>query len=360
MKKASRIFPAPQYLRFPACGLDISDRAVKFAEIISHHGKMQLGKYGEEEIPPGVILNGVIQDPPTLLAILRKVKEKAGYDFVHVSLPEEKGYVVEMVLPASAGKDLRGAIELHLEEQVPLEAINTTFDFEIAHYPKEVVGGSYILQVTATETGLANTYYDVCKEVGLNPVTFELESQAIARAVVPEGGETTMIVDVGREQSNVSVVCRNMVRLSTSISLGGNTLAKAIEDDLRLDPKEANRLKEEEGLMRRGQAQSPFYSIVRIATILRDEIYQRLTYWNTGRDRSNVKDSIKKIVLCGGNASIPGLTEYLTSGANVPVSIGNPWVNVLSFDEQIPELSAREALKYCTAIGLALRGIKHD
>jgi type IV pilus assembly protein PilM len=191
-------------------------------------------------------------------------------------------------------------------------------------------------------------------------VSLELESQAIARAMVPESSETTMIVDVGREQSNVSVVCRNVVRLSTSISLGGNTLAKAIQDDLSIDPIEANRLKEDEGLLRRGQARSPFYSIVRVATILRDEIYQRLTYWNTGRNRSNARDSIKRIVLCGGNASIPGLTEYLTSGANVPVAIGNPWVNVLSFDEQIPELHAREALKYCTAIGLALRSNKYD
>jgi type IV pilus assembly protein PilM len=300
----------------------------------------------------------VIQDPSALLAILKKVKEKAGYDFVHVSLPEEKGYIVEMVFPASAGKDLYGAIELHLEEQVPLEASNITFDYEVVHYPKEIAGGSYIVQISATETSIASVYFDVCKEAGLLPVTFELESQAIARAVVPEGAETTMIVDVGREQSNVSVVCRNMVRTSTSISLGGNTLAKAIQDDLKIDAVEAVRLKEDEGLMRRGQAQSPFYSIVRIATILRDEIYQRLTYWNTGRDRSNVKDAVRKIVLCGGNASIPGLTEYLTSGANVPVSIGNPWINVLNFDEQIPEIHAREALKYCTAIGLALRSSK--
>src|SRR3989344_1901402 len=359
VKKNSRFFPPPAYLRFPTCGLDISDRSVKFAEIVKYRKHLRLGRYGEEELPAGVVVNGGIQDPSVLLATLKRIKERAGYDFAHVALPEEKSYVVEMVLPASAGRDLRGAIELHLEEQVPLEIRATTFDYEIVHSPEEIAGGRYIVVVSATETSLASIYFDVCREAGLLPGTFELESQAIARALVKEGEETKMIVDVGREQSNVSVVCRNQVRLSTSIGMGGNTLSEAIETDLGVDAVTAVRLKDEDGL-RRGQDRSPFYSIVRVATILRDEIYQRMSYWNSGRERSNIKDAVKRIILCGGNASIPGFTEYLTSGSNIPVSIGNPWSNMLSFDEEIPEITSRESLKYCTAIGLALRSVHYD
>lgn len=352
----SSIFPTPSLLRLPCAGLDISDRAVKFVLLEGNAGHLHLSKFLEEEIPAGVIKQGVIADVNKLSGVIENIRNKTGIAYFHASLPEEKAYLVEMELPSNT-RDLRQAIELHLEEQIPIEISKATFDYELIHSPADGKGDKFVVAVSALETNFASDYLEAFNKAGCTPLGFEFESQAIARAVVPKNKNgVLMIIDIGREQSNLSIVSNNIVRLTTSISMGGNAIAKAIEQDLKISPADALSMKENEGLSRRGKNRSSFDSIVRVASVLRDQIWERLIYWNTGRERSNPKDVISEVILCGGNANVPGLLEYLTSGINVPVSIGNPWSNILSFEKDIPIMNARESLKYCTALGLALRG----
>src|SRR3989344_1739829 len=353
----AKFFPTPSYLHLPCFGLDISVRAVKYIELQNKGSVLDINKWGEREIEKGIVEGGVIKDPDKLTEIIRDIKKETDFNFAYISLPEEKAYLVEMTVPTGADADLHEAIELHLEEQIPIDARTAIFDYEIVHAPDSEHSRTYVVMVSAVESALAESYQNVLAKSGVISLGFEFESQAIARSVVERGNNgISMIVDIGREQSNVSIVSRSLVRLTSSITVGGNAIAEAITKDLGLSIDEAIKLKEEEGLMRRG-AKSPFESIVRVASVLRDEMYKRLIYWNTGRERSNPKDAVSEIILCGGNGSIPGLTEYLTAGIDLPVSLANPWVNILSFDEKIPVITRRESLKYCTALGLALRGV---
>ena len=71
--------------------------------------------------------------------------------------------------------------------------------------------------------------------------------------------------------------------------------------------------------------------------------------------------TISKILLCGGGANLKGLPETLSSAVKIPVSVGNPWVNVLpNAIKEVPGLSFKESVSYSTAFGLALRGIKKE
>ena len=351
----STYFPPPKYLRLPAAGLDISDRAIKYVELVVHRGELHLGKYGEADIPEGVIVQGVVKDQDKLVNILGGIRQRTNLSIFHVSLPEEKAYLVEMEVPYNAGY-LHGTIELHLEEHFPIETKLALFDYEIIHTPENSGKNVYVIAVSALEGQFASDYFKALRLAGYLPLSFEFESQAISRAVVPASDNgVVMIADIGREQSNIAIVANHIVRLTGSLSVGGNALSEAIKKDLKVSIEEAVRLKEKEGLLHRELDKSAFSSIIRVATVLRDEISQRLIYWNSGRPRSNSKDTVSSIILCGGNANIPGLPEYLTSGIEIPVSIANPWGNFLSFDKIIPEITAGESLKYCTAIGLALR-----
>ena len=219
VRTLTRHFPAPAYLRFPLCGLDISDRAVKYVELLLHGQELRLGKHGEEEIPAGIVKGGVIIDQEKLTDIISGVREKTGLDFFHVSLPEEKAYLVEMSVPEAAGNDLRGAIELHLEENVPIPVNEVVFDYEIVHPPAQGLP-TYIVAVSVVETTFAQSYLEVLGKSNITPLGFEFESEALTRAVVKKGKKgVTMIVDIGREQSNLSIVSSGIVRLTSSISL---------------------------------------------------------------------------------------------------------------------------------------------
>ena len=93
------------------------------------------------------------------------------------------------------------------------------------------------------------------------------------------------------------------------------------------------------------------------------DLKKYIDYYQThiGHEHFANKDSksIKEILLCGGGANLKGLTDILSLELQLPVSTGNPWVNILPQPlKEIPELPYDKSLSYTTALGLALRGFK--
>lgn len=345
-------------MQFQACGIDISDRAIKYASLTRVKHYLVLDKYGEHVLPEGIVSGGVIADSERLIEVLKKIRQESNLEYVIASLPEEKGYVVEMFLPGDlSSARTREVVELHLEERVPIEVSKAVFDYERTKSLDPLTGNTGCV-TSVVESSLADSYSGALSRAGFVPLVFELESQALSRAVIEKSSsQVTMIVDIGREQSNLSVVTADVVHLAVSVNVGGNSLARAIQEDLHVSEEEAEKLKEERGLLRADNLEGPFESIVRVASVLRDEIWQRLTYWNNEKNVAPKRDPISRVLLCGGNASIPGLAEYLTSDMGLPVAIANPWTNIASFDDYIPPIPKKESLKYCTALGLALRSV---
>lgn len=96
-------------------------------------------------------------------------------------------------------------------------------------------------------------------------------------------------------------------------------------------------------------------SLVNVVSAMRDEIQRVCTYWFSHADK-NGKDTTTafKIILAGRDSSIIGFREYLALSLKMPVELANVWVNVLSFDNEIPPIEYLDSLNYATVVGLAL------
>lgn len=81
-------------------GLDISDKYIKFVELIETKIGLRVGKYGERKIPPGVIEEGEIKDSKKLQAILRALKKDFGLKSANVTFSnkEESGQKIKSYL----------------------------------------------------------------------------------------------------------------------------------------------------------------------------------------------------------------------------------------------------------------------
>ncbi len=66
--------------------------------------------------------------------------------------------------------------------------------------------------------------------------------------------------------------------------------------------------------------------------------------------------TLERVILCGGEANVPGLSSYLASALEAEIEIANPWVNINSLTSYVPEITSKHALRYATALGLALKG----
>ena len=101
----ARWFPTPQ-LFFPrAAGIDISDASIKWLMLAPPDQEECVTSYGEELLPGGTVVNGVVQSASALAATLENVKKKGALVAAHAALPEEAAYVFSMQVPAESTRE---------------------------------------------------------------------------------------------------------------------------------------------------------------------------------------------------------------------------------------------------------------
>lgn len=337
----------------PAVGFDISDISMRFVELVETRSGLVVGKFGDEAIPRGVIEGGEIKKPQELRKVFTEVKKKYGLEFVAVSLPEEKTYLFELNLPIIDRGEIRNAIELQLEEYVPLSPLEAVFDYEVV---RETPAGTEV-SVVVFPRAIIEDYLGAFAGTGLTPVAFEMEAHAIARAVVPNGDMGTfMIVDFGRTRTGITVISGGIPRFTSTIPVGGGMLTAAVAKNLSISLEEAEKVKREKGIIAVEGNENLSLALISTVSILRDEVLRHHTYWETHDDTyGNKRPSIQKMYLCGGDSNLNGFVNFLADGVGVPVALANALANVNSLETYVPEISFNDSLRYATAFGLSLR-----
>ncbi|MBI4120898.1 MAG: pilus assembly protein PilM [Parcubacteria group bacterium] len=353
-------FPPPKFLLMPSVGLDISDRSIRFAELKSADGHLELGRFGERVLPEGIVVEGAIKNPPALQTELLRLEREFALSFVRVALSEEQSYLVKVQIPRVAKRDMYSTVELQLEQHVPLSPKDAIFDYSIITCGDEGARKKahvHDLGLAVMQRKSVEEYANLFATTGIIPLSFELEAHALARALLRPGDcKTYMIVDLGATRSSVSIIAEGVVRFTATLRVGGNMLTEIIARKMRLDWETAKRYKETRGLSHGNKEDELFTTLEPIVSLLRDEIQRHYIYWHTHQNREATKGMQEaEILLCGGEANVPGLPEYLSSTLHMKVELGNPWKNVASTEEYLPPISQNHALRYVTAIGLALR-----
>ena len=357
-----RFFPPPKYLTLPFFGLDISDRSLKYFSFSSGKNGLRPDRFKQIQIPEGLIGSGEIKKREELVFFLKENCRKAGIEYAVASLPEEKAFLHLMSLPFAEGGDIREMIETQLEERVPLPASEIIFDYQMV-YNKDKADGEAIrhfdVLVSAFPKKIIEEYRGVLEEAGIIPLAFEVETQSIARAIMPKGEqETIMVIDFGKTRTSFLIISGGHLRFTSTISVGGETIDKAISKNLGVNLLEAERLKKERGGVFNFDVKNEIYvSILPLISAIKDEAKKNMIFWETHASHlhNRKKGKIEKIFLCGGDANLTGLPEYLAHSLRIKVELANVWINAFSFEDYVPEIFFKDSLNYATAVGLALR-----
>ncbi len=352
-----RFFPVPSFFATPSLGIDISDESLKFMELIDTRDGVRVGQHGEHSIPPGIIESGKIKNPKRMEDILLSLKKEVKFKSVRVSLPEEQVYLFKLRLEKSGLVNIRESIELTLEEHVPLTAEDAIFDYELLNQNEQ----SLDLQVAAIPKNVIESYLAVFKNSQINVQSFELEAQAISRAVVRKGDlETYMIVDFGEKRTGIFIVSRGVVMFTSTLDVGGVMLNEVIVKNFKVSAEEAEKMKKKYGLQRNVADKELFSVLLNSVSILRDEVVKHFLYWHTHKDEEGKNNPpIKKIILCGGDSNLIGLSDYFSVSVKSKVEMANVWVNIMDTEKYIPDVSFKRALSFAAALGLVLRDFEN-
>ncbi|MGH7175168.1 MAG: pilus assembly protein PilM [Minisyncoccia bacterium] len=346
------IFPPPAYLARRAAGVDVSTSGVKITLIAPSGRGLMLARYADVRLPAGCVEAGEIVDRAPVVALLTKAARELGFSRANVSLPESKAYLFETTATGSSKEDWRTAIEPRLDEFIPLTPAEAAFD--IAAVGKQ-----------GTETLLAGVGYArrviegllaVFDEAGIETNVLEGENFALARALLPWGdASTVLIIDIGKTTTKLAIVGRGIPRFATTIGIGGHALTLAVQKHFGVTEEEAKVVKAERGIVPSPGNEEYLAAMLSTCSAIRDEIARRLAYWQGHAATSPGHERVTKALLVGGNASVRGLAEYLEGALRIPVGIGDVFTNFAPRDYWLPPFDYDASLAYGTALGLALR-----
>lgn len=350
-------FPPPDYLLMPAVGVDISDRSIKFFELKRKNGGFSVLKFGTRNLPPGIVESGEIKEKEKFVDFLKSIKNELGTKFVNVSLPEERAFLSRTKIPSAKEEELRSILEFQLEEYIPLSAQDAVFDFEVVGKGDIGEKSEFLnINIVAFPKALVENYRDAFMSAGFVPLAFEMEAYAFARVVIPEEEkDSCFTVNMGKTRTTFAVISEGIMQFASTIEIGGDNFDAALVKNLDISQLKAEEIKKERGLIRSKDNKKNFNFLLPVAAAIKDEIIKHIIYWNSHLEDSASGKMIKKIILCGGEANLKGLSGYLSHELRLPVELSNPWANLISFEKEIPELELEESLGYAVAIGLSFR-----
>lgn len=341
-----------------AYGVDLSDRSFKYLRLRDTPHGIKVGNFGKQLIPEGFIERGEIKNAKELSEFLKNNCRNLGIEFAAISLPDEKAYLSFMKLPTMEKKFLYDAVESQLEEYIPLAASDAVFDYEIISQNQ---GGDIKIVVVAYPRAIIESYKDVFYDAGVQPIAFEMETLAMRRSVLGDRHEgTEMVVDFGKTHTSFSIFHNGTARFNSTIPVAGDNLNEALRKRFSVDYDQAEQIKEGKGMMKTKGNEEVFNALLPVASAIAEEIQRHIIYWNSHAEHLGVsgQKEIEGVILVGGDANLLGLIEYLSFEIKLPVSIANPWVNIASFEDYVPEIKKNESLIYANVIGLALGAIR--
>ncbi len=352
----TQFFPPPKFLEMPAVGLDISDDAISALELVRQKGALRIGRFNRRSLPPGSIQGGYVNDRNAVVGELRKLKDALKLDFVRASISEEKAYLFKTKIPRVSQKEMREAVEFKLEENVPIPAKDAVFDYAVIAQRGHDAADHFDIAVAVVPQKVVETYTEILESAGLAPLSFEIEAQAISRAVVSRGDtDTYLVVNFGESKTGLFIVSDEMVHFTSTVGIGGAHITEAIAKHLSISVDEAAKIKHEHAAFKDKRNIDLFLSLMNAISVLKDEISKLSVYWNTHKDSDGeLGKKITKVILCGRDAGFTGLADYLSLTFENTVEVSNVWRNAFSFEDCIPPISFDESLDYAAAIGLAL------
>jgi type IV pilus assembly protein PilM len=332
----------------PIIGLDISQTGIKVMSVNSK--KWLVTGYGSIDLDP-VQVQASLEDGSTYLTenLQHLLKEnlvgELPSNHTVLGIPTGRTFSRTFTIPSSAEKTLKEAVEIEVDQYIPLPIDSLYVDYQVIQRTKD--------QLTVLMTAVPRTLVDSCLKAahaaGLDVVVIEPGVSAVARVLeaTEEGHLPTVIIDIGPASTDIAVL-DGAIRVTGGVGIGGNTFTLSIAKKLNVPLENAHQLKVLNGLSA-GSRQA------KIQTALKPNLDRILTetrkvirYYN---ERITDERKLEQVLVVGGGSNVPGIGDYFTNELIMPARVASPWQK-LDFGK-LPQPAKQFRPRYITVAGLA-------
>jgi type IV pilus assembly protein PilM len=350
-------------------GVDIGDSSLKMVELKKRVKKVFLSNYAFSENVKQV--NFTKLDDTTYLAMaINKLREESGIKSKKVvaSLPTFAVFSSIINLFNVSKSNLTEAIEEEAKKLIPLPLEEMILDWKII--PQKQVKtieedkeskeagkkedrdmGTRVF-ITGSPKKLVKKYLEVFKKAKLELISLETETFSLVRALMGNDPSNNLIVEIGANSTDLSIVSENIPVLSRSLDVCGTTITKSLAEKLDLDFLEAEQFKLDlqASLTENSSDELPQLIKQTILPIIQEIEYMRDFFENKKQGK------IEKIIISGGGGLLLNLPDYLAKKLDIQTIIGDPFSRIY-YPQEIKPVLSEVGSKLAVAVGLAMRGI---
>ncbi len=337
-------------------GIDIGDSSLKMVELRKKNRRIYLANYAFSENVSEVNFTK-IDDLNYLAKAIVKVKDEAGImsGRVTASLPTFAVFSSIININNVEKKNLANTVNEEAKKVIPLPLDEMILDWKVVPDANGKIPnkGNMRIFLTGSPKKLVRKYIDVFKKAKLSLASLETETFSLVRSLVGDDKSTVMIVEIGANSTDLSIVKESIPVLSRSLAVCAATITTVLAEKMGLSYAQAEQFKLDLSvtLNQDSQEELPQLIIKTLEPIV-TEIQYMLDFF-----RSQNNGEVEKIILSGGGALLLNLTEYLSKRLNLQVIIGDPW-NRVNYPAELKPVLSEIGPKLAVAIGLAMREIE--
>ncbi len=337
-------------------GIDIGFSAIKVVVLSARSNPPKLLSLGHVASPqPGIISEADLDLEAVATAIKNLIAEvKSPSKEVAIALPESRIFTrVIYDLPYLTNDELSQAIPFAAEEFVPMPIKDVNLNYQIIfRSPQKGPNSRTVVFVVASPKSLVNKYLKVMQMADVKPIAVETELIAATRALVSANpySPTTLILQLGATTTDYAIVSEGLILLTRSISTGGIALTRAIAQSFNFELVQAEEYKKVYGLLE-DQLEGKLYQSIRP---IMDVVINEARRIIQAHETQNKQRQVKRVVLTGGGAQLPGIVKYVADALGLEVQEADPWFGI-STDPSLKSKLISEGPAYSVAVGLALR-----
>ncbi|MDD5775956.1 MAG: type IV pilus assembly protein PilM [Candidatus Omnitrophica bacterium] len=341
-------------------GLDVGSGSLKLAEILETKTGYLLNHFSEIALDKGTIEDGILVNPDALTEKVKFLFKGTGLQgkALVVSLSGHAAIAKKVTFPNMEDPELRDMIHDEASKYLPFDNMDdVNYDFQILGQNEYNPSQMDVMLVAAKRDVIADIV-EAIENAKLTVLVMDVDTFCLETVYEAnydfDPTDIVAMVNIGASITNINVVKGGMSIFTRDFTLAGNTITEAVQSGRSLTFEAAEDLKIN-GPDADDAARNEFRnSLLSYADPICTEIERSIDYFRS----TSGGDSIKKILLSGGVAAIPGITGDLTQRLGIETDILNPfrkieWNKKVLSPERIDEIRPIAAV----AVGLALRKI---
>ena len=301
-------------LKKPIFGLDIGYQTLKVIQLNGDGPGAKLSGVAEIKIEPKTLGKDGIKDQrkaaEAILTAMKTAKpHPIGARFVSSALPESLVFTKSVDLPSMKIEEINKNIPYQAGEFFPIPPNEMYMDWQIVG---QLPGKNLIdVLVVAAPKKIVDSLAEVVKRAGLELSSLETKPVSVARALIPHNDNGPyLILDIGAKTSSIICFDQGTIKLTSTISCGGDDITKDFQANI---------------------------------DNLASEIVHLIKYYQNRIGQATI---FKKIILAGGGSNTPNLPASIEQSTKIKTEIVWPIIKTKTYNP-----------KFATVIGLAMKRV---